>query len=320
MREKRSFADRTKVLASQEVRKKYFLVFEGKKTEELYFNGITSYRREIGISPLIELIPIVRSYSEQGWSNPKKILDRVQLCLDESEEGAAVSYESILNSIMEYLSEERVLPNSRPAKANMWNTLMVICEGKMQVKLSEQVNDIECACSQIVAYLMEETQWNNIVVDVPAIIERRSITYDKSLDKICFIIDRDKDSFISTPDNNQYGYVLEKCRENNYGFYLSNPCFEFWLLMHFDEVTSLDQDKLLENPRVSATRRYTEQELRKLLPRYSKSKYSVAVLIDKVSKAIENAKRFCQDEEELEHCIGSRVGLLMEELLQQSEP
>ena len=56
--------------------KKYFLVYEGKETEEIYFEGVNQNRSMIGINPLIELVPVVRSYSEEGWSNPKKIVDR----------------------------------------------------------------------------------------------------------------------------------------------------------------------------------------------------------------------------------------------------
>ena len=35
----------------------------------------------------------------------------------------------------------------------------------------------------------------------------------------------------------------------NYGIYITNPCFEFWLLMHFDDVKELDPELLLENPK-----------------------------------------------------------------------
>ncbi|MEA3422876.1 MAG: RloB domain-containing protein [Bacillota bacterium] len=60
------------------------------------------------------------------------------------------------------------------------------------------------------------------------------------------MVDRDKGSFVNHPNNNQYAYVVEKCRENGIDFYLTNPCFEFWLLLHFDEVHQLDKTSLLE--------------------------------------------------------------------------
>ena len=75
MRESRTFAERTKLSESDRTLKKYFLVYEGSETEQIYFDAVNSMRVEIGINPLIELVPLIRSYSEEGWSNPKKILD-----------------------------------------------------------------------------------------------------------------------------------------------------------------------------------------------------------------------------------------------------
>lgn len=72
MRERKRFAERTRVLVSDEVRQKYFLVYEGENTELVYFDAITELREDLKLNPLIELVPIVRSYNEEGWSNPKK--------------------------------------------------------------------------------------------------------------------------------------------------------------------------------------------------------------------------------------------------------
>ena len=108
MREKRTFAQRTKRLKPDEAKRKYFLVYEGSDTESLYFEAVDSMRMAIGIDPLIELIPIIRSYSEEGWSNPRKILDRIIDNLKE-DETAYISYETLLNRIMDYLYEEKII-------------------------------------------------------------------------------------------------------------------------------------------------------------------------------------------------------------------
>lgn len=313
MREKRNFSERSRALATREVYKKYFLVYEGKNTEVIYFDGIIDSRDKIGINPLIELVPVIRSYSEEGWSHPKKIYDRMAQNLREAEEGV-VSYETLLNWFMDYFYDEGIIKNNRTAAAIMWDTLESICLNQLRVTMPGLVPDLNDACAQIVKCLETESEWSNIVDDIPKVIENRAITFDRSLDRIFFIIDRDKESFISEPGNDQYQYVLDKCRDNGYGFCISNPCFEFWLLMHFDEVTNLDRNKLLENPKVSARRRYTEQELRRLLPGYSKSRYAVMPLMDRIEKAILNEKEFCEDEDGLKDYIGSRVGLLIEEL------
>lgn len=103
--------------------KKYFLIYEGSDTEVIYFDAVRTMRESIGINPLIELIPIIRSFSEEGWSNPKKILDRVIENLRESKE-QFISYESLLNRIMDYLYETKVITTSKILARNIWKTML----------------------------------------------------------------------------------------------------------------------------------------------------------------------------------------------------
>ena len=46
MRERHNFDRRTNVLKSDEAKKKYYLVYEGEKTEEIYFDEIISSREK----------------------------------------------------------------------------------------------------------------------------------------------------------------------------------------------------------------------------------------------------------------------------------
>lgn len=309
MREKRNFAERTRVLASDEVKKKYFLVYEGKDTEAIYFEAVEALRENISINPLIEVVPIIRSYSEEGWSNPKKILDRIIQNIDEMKTGE-VSYETLLNWIMDYFQEQGVLGNNRSLAKSYWDTMQQICREKLQVSLDEKINNPQLAFKLIFDILKEETKPENIVVDIPKIIQSSSLTFSEDVDKICLVVDRDKESFTTE----QYDYVLEQCEIRKYGLYVTNPCFEFWLLMHFDDVTELDFALLRDNPKVSAQRRYCEQELRKRLPRYSKSGYDAIRLVSNVKKAITNEKLYCEDVVKLKDTIGSNVGILIQEM------
>ncbi|MCI6244026.1 MAG: RloB family protein [Agathobacter sp.] len=313
MRESRTFAERTKVLKSDEATKKYFLVFEGSDTEVIYFDAIRSLSEEIGINPLIELIPIIRSFSEEGWSNPKKILDRVIENLRESKE-QAISYESLLNRIMDHLYETKVIKTSKVLARNIWKTMQQTCDEQLKKSLDDVVEDIESTCNTLIGVLKEEYEVVNIVEDISGIIKDGGITYEEGFDQICLIVDRDKDSFVSTPENNQYKYVLDKCREMGFQLCVTNPCFEFWLLLHFDEVFTLDKEKLLDNPKITVKRRYAEDELRKIFPGYNKSSYHAEVLVKKIDKAIENEKKFCEDIKELEHSVGSNIGHLINKM------
>lgn len=314
MREKKTFAQRAKVLASDETRRKYFLIYEGTNTEQIYFEAVNEYRDMIGINPLIELVPLIRGYSESGWSNPQKILDRVLQDLEDDRNGR-ITYERMLNDIMAYLEDEGVIAFKGISAATVWNRLKTFCIEEINTNLDCEVENPEAVCRQLAEELsINKINLARIAENISDIISEGAITYDNDFDKICFIIDRDKDSFLSSSRNNQYAYVLNECRERGFGFYLSNPCFEFWLLLHFDKVFDLDKEKLLKNEKVSSSRRYAEYELRKVFPGFHKSHYRPHILMQNIDQAIKNEKSFCEDEEKLENMVGSRVGLLIEEM------
>lgn len=309
MRERKQFAERTRVLASDEVRQKYFLVYEGAKTELIYFDAVAELREDLGLNPLIELVPIIRSYNEKGWSNPKKIIDRMIQNLEERDNGKA-SYGTILNWIMDYLQDEGIIANNRVLANHIWQTLQQICYEKLSVSQNMTTENIKTVCEKVIYFLEEETDLSNLMEDVHKIISDGNLTYAEGLDKICFIVDRDRKSFTS----DQYKYVVKQCKKRGLGLYLTNPCFEFWLLMHFEDISGLDEKQLLENPAVTSKRKYVEQELRSRLPGYQKAKYNATALVKNVDIAIKNENDYCEDLEGLESEIGSNVGLLICEM------
>lgn len=313
MRESRTFAERTKVLKSDEALKKYFLVYEGSDTELIYFDAVNSMRENIGINPLIELIPIIRSYSEEGWSNPKKILDRIIENLEESK-AERISYETLLNRMMDYFYETKVITTSKVLAKSIWNTMVRICAEDLKKMLQAEVENIEADCNAILELLTKEYGIGHVISGISDIIRDGGLTYAEGFDQICLIVDRDKDSFSALPGNDQYGYVVDKCKEKGFQLCITNPCFEFWLLLHFDEVFELDTDKLLENPKITVKRRYAEQELHRIYPRYKKSSYQAEELVKNIDKAIQNEKKFCEDIKGLESSVGSNIGRLIEEM------
>ncbi|HEY5556023.1 RloB family protein [Acetobacterium sp.] len=313
MREKKSFAKRTTTKTGDETRKKYFLVYEGEATEAIYFDAINDLKQEIGIDPLIELTPLIRSYSESGWSNPKKILDRVIQNITESQTGN-MSYETLFNQVIDYLIEEGIIAEKGPQAKSIWEILQWYYEKESNKILTDTLSDLEQECKNISECLEKASCLATITADISDIIKNQKITYAEDFDKICLIVDRDRESFICNLTNDQYTYVLQTCREKNMGFYVTNPCFEFWILLHFDKVHRLDRTLLLENPKVSKKRRYTEDQLKKLIPDYRKSSYNARKLIKKIDTAIKNEKMFCESIEQLENTVGSNLGELIEEM------
>lgn len=311
MREKRKFAERTRISKEDRTIKKYFLVFEGNRTEEIYFNAINELKDKIGINPLIEIISIERTYTEEGWSNPKKILEQLLKDLEEIENGK-ISYKTLVDKIIEIIMEDEKISSK------------ILKEISSEKMIENIKNDIE-SLDNIVENVEEDYEFllnmiikklfltieeiPNILETVLKNIENKQITYSEDIDKMCLIVDRDKKSF----KEEQYNYVKEECKKKNFKLYVTNPCFEFWLLLHFDEVHLINKEELLENKRASSKVRFVESELKKYFP-YNKNKYNAELLIEKIDLAIENEKKFCENIEELKDKLGSNIGLLIKEL------
>lgn len=306
MRERRTFAERTKVLKTSEAKRKFFLVFEGAKTEGIYFDAVNKLRSQISIDPLIELVPLVRSYSESDWSNPEKIINRLIVDVEADITGE-IPCEMVLNRIMDYFIESGILNSARIGKKVIWEQMVMISQKQFGYSLNGIVRDIREFCEGVLEYLYRKIDIPQIVDDISEIIMNGGLGYEDGYDKVCLVVDRDSGSFTEA----QYDSVFAKCVERNIGLFVSNPCFEFWLLLHFDAVFSLDKEKLISNPKVTSSKRYTEHELTKLLPRYCKSSYNAEGLIKNVDVAIKHAESFCENIELLKNELGSNIGKLI---------
>jgi hypothetical protein len=324
MRESRTFGKRsTSADETRQVKKKYILVFEGDKTEPLYFSALEQVRDKIGISPLIALIPLERTITEEGWSNPKKLLDRLLQVIDESK-GFSLSYQTLLEKIRDCLFYSEYL-QKRPALINdIWEELEKLCIDKLQIQLADTVSDPKDTIHVILDILEKNRPrlHSLILSHLADAIETRDITYEPEVDTIAFIVDRDRNSFFETEETKQYSYVLQTCRENNIRLYVSNPCFEFWILLHFDEVLEIDKEKLLKNDRISKSPNsecFVQGEIRELFKKhglgtYKKERYDALQLAARVDTAVRNEKQFCENVEELEHTVGCNIGLLIEDM------
>ncbi len=85
----------------------------------------------------------------------------------------------------------------------------------------------------------------------------------------------DKDQWSDTQIGQLYKWSLN---ELNYGFALSNPKFEYWLLLHFEDATSIRSS------------RDCSERLKRYLPGYDKS-IDTRKLYPLIHRAIERAER-----------------------------
>lgn len=206
---------------SQEPKIRYFIACEGEKTEYRYFKGIIEFRTEIGINPLVEIIPI--SHEQNTSSNPV-----------------------------------------------------------------------------------------NIYKDAKLAIENASNFLDG--DKLCIVVDRDKQSFTDS----QYDVLLKAEKNGEIKFCITNPCFEFWLLLHFSDCSEYDMNLLCNNEK-EGNRTFVEKCLmEKLGGSYNKTRLKFSENYkDRIKLAIENAKKYSLSAEELKNNIGTTVALLIDEMIEQ---
>ena len=93
---------------------------------------------------------------------------------------------------------------------------------------------------------------------------------------------------------------------NNYGFALSNPKFEYWLLLHFEDGTG------------GSSSRDCSERLRRHLPDYDKGINAAKITLDRICDAIRRAKtRDTPPSEDWPRSTGTTVYKLINQILAQ---
>lgn len=115
--------------------------------------------------------------------------------------------------------------------------------------------------------------------------------------------------------------VATRCHQNRYfNFCVSNPCFELWLILHFEDVeqyTPEDLKSLSENRRNSGRgATWTKRRLRTLMDSYRESKYDAKSLLPYVEDAITRASSLdCSPHDRWPQTVGTRVYRLVKSIL-----
>ena len=138
---------------------------------------------------------------------------------------------------------------------------------------------------------------------------------NKSLDdkKICIIIDRDKKSFTTF----QYEEVLNIAEKNDYTLGISNPNFEFFLLLHMNDLSVLSTEELINNPKVTSKKRLMESllkdECKKNDTTFNKNNYDCEWFLDNFENGYTNSLNYAHEVEELKESPGSSLFNILQE-------
>jgi hypothetical protein len=134
---------------------------------------------------------------------------------------------------------------------------------------------------------------------------------DKS-DELWMIIDRDQ--------WNNIAEIADLCKaEGNFYLALSNPCFEFWLLLHIKDLSEFKEQELIdifENKKVSNTKTFLKRLLGELLDGgYNESIPKPERFFPYIDLAITRARNLDVLNEEYPTKLGSHVYKLVEKII-----
>lgn len=261
---------------SVEPKRVVFLSVEGTKTEVQYLHFIEQYREQLGINAIVH-IEVLRRYDTK--SDPENVLELLEEYIEFRENKM---FEKIIDSFRlknystEFIKSYLEDPSDLTKKER----------NKFKAALKEERLDL-------------------LYLDFLS-------KYQGKDDKFGIVIDRDCGSHSAKQMQN----VVEKCKEKKYLCYITNPCIEFWQLLHVSDVAS-EYSELLEDILRNETDDKKNTFVSNLL--YEKTGERKAIqaktfekyYLPNVDLAIERAKGFAPSDQLLEK-IGSNLGELID--------
>lgn len=137
--------------------------------------------------------------------------------------------------------------------------------------------------------------------------------YNSKYDEFAILIDRDYQAH----SEKNISESLEYCISKGYKCYISNPCFEFWLLLHVSDVLNEYSDRLdiiKANNKVSSHHTFVSRKLSDKV-HHEKGKINFKTnYLPNIDLAIERAKQFACEENDLTSNIGSNIWKLFESM------
>lgn len=155
----------------------------------------------------------------------------------------------------------------------------------------------------------------DVLDNLEAFVEKYD--FNKGHDSLWLVCDREK---VIARKTGKRGLleVIPLCEAKGYSIALLNPLFEFWLLLHLVDITTYSKDTLFENEKISAKKRYLDQELTNILGVYNKKKGKFnkdIVSLANVKRAIKQEKLFENDLTKIMDTLGGNLSSLINEIV-----
>lgn len=258
-----------------------FLSVEGNATEKEYFQGISKNRKSLNINTRID-VEVLRRSSKDNRSAPIQVIELLEEYLRLREIGEEGMIKDIPPEFINKYGQNFIYkylndPNSIPAKRR---------------------NGFETAL-MLIGYDINYRKFLN--------------QYNNELDEFAILIDRDKQAHSKDNMIN----CIKYCEKKKWDCYITNPCFEFWLLLHLSDIKEEYKDRIpqiISNVKLTNNHTYVSNEL-SMKAHHNKSGINFNVnYLHKVDDAIKRAQDFESDETGLIDNIGSNIWKLIKKM------
>lgn len=277
---------------------KFIIVSEGSETEPKYFAGLN---KSI-LTDNIEVVNLLRDFSKITNSHPKHLINVAKEFFLNQEEKMKIG--EFKERISNYLIETEKPDQIESVK----NKISIIHKNDDHQISFEEV-------PKILIEIFKYTIYSEMINEFELYIKSQNITYSPYIDSVNIVVDRDRQNF----KEDQYKGLINECKCNNINLYVSNPCFELWLLMHVDNFEKFSSEKLFENGKVNKHTKFLEKCLKdNLKSGYKKGNIDFSKFEPCVNKAIKRSKEFETDIELLENTLGTNVGILVEKMIEKN--
>lgn len=205
-----------------------FLSVEGNKTEQDYFEWIEKYREQLGIKARVHVHSLRRS-KQDNLSAPEHVLELL-------EEYIEIRESNLLPERMRNLISEEYTDDFIRQYIETPELLDATMKDDFEFMLQQVGIDLEYD------FFLKE--------------------YSGEFDVFGVLIDRD----YTTHSVTQMNKIKNACIKKGYRYFVTTPCFEFWLLMHLVDIRSEYADELQEfrnNAKKSKKHTFTSYEVSK---------------------------------------------------------
>ncbi|MGH0054270.1 MAG: RloB domain-containing protein, partial [Sphaerochaetaceae bacterium] len=96
--------------------------------------------------------------------------------------------------------------------------------------------------------------------------------------------------------------------------FITNPCFEFFLLLHKTDCAHYSADDIRRNCK-QGEHTYIERKLREFVPKYKKSNLRFCDFEEDIVTALRNCLQYAQSLDKIRDRVGTNLNVLISELL-----